>query len=979
MSARSIGGYQVVRPLGAGGMGEVLLAIDPRLERHVAIKVLRSDFAMDPMARKRFHREAKALASLRHPGVVTIHEIGEDEGLDFIVMEFLEGSNLRVQMAGAQFDDAQIIDLVRQIADAMAGAHGAGVLHRDIKPENIMVLDDNSIRVVDFGLARSFDEVEAGRPPSPDAVVDLMGDTLGVTGALELGRAKTAPGETPTPQAPKAVPIQRLTANTETILGTPAYMAPELFLGRAPTTASDVYSLGVLLYEMFSGGLPYPADRLDDLLRERVYSDKEATRLDVGGFANAEVATLVESLLAKDPEARPTITEFSGQLETAMGMTTDRVQPLPPELRPTEVALSQEIDLVSARRRRQRRGVGRWGLGVMMLGLLVGGALYAASTTREQHRSAERAASAVGELEENSIRVAIKPLASNVHGYAHANRAVGTSAATVLSSLLDRARAIQSIPPSQLLNHIGSGEHDPSEWLRAGHDVGAMYLVDASLEDDKQEFRGTIKITNLLDRSVTSLPVMARPLDKLDDLLFAMASAIAENTVPGSRLVAPENDAQRSVDSLALYGSALQDLYDNKWVQACVQLERIVSEQPNFFEAWYHLAIASAWAAQPREKSLHAAREALELASTSRDRELMQAVILYIGRDFITASAEGAGLARRFPRDPEIAYLHAETVYHDGRYGEALLLFDEAIRLAPRSHLPSTHPIQHAEATGNRERWEHYHALRAAHTPDASEHPRANDRLQYALGEYELLLAEQGEESLWGLRVLSTLQRDQEIDRRLAALESLTGELLAHAMARAMESGDRARASALFRQGYDVIKAAADQPGSRLNLPSFPEVLIVGGMNEELREFLGYWSLGGTEKNGAQEANYRAFSAVGLADRSLVRRSGYGSWREQERARAILAELDGRSEEAATILRSLLSDPSQWGDLLDRVALARNLHKLGKTEELRRECVRLLRPKQWRPAYSVARMKCLEWDAMPRKQDPAGSFAKLDP
>src|SRR6185369_9880306 len=149
-----LGPYQIVSPLGAGGMGEVYRANDPRLRRDVAIKVLPADLSSDPDRLSRFEKEARAASSLNHPNIVTIHEIAEAGSIRFLVMEFVSGSTLRQLLAAGPMPLRKLLALAAQVADGLARAHAAGIVHRDLKPENIMVTAEGIAKILDFGLAK---------------------------------------------------------------------------------------------------------------------------------------------------------------------------------------------------------------------------------------------------------------------------------------------------------------------------------------------------------------------------------------------------------------------------------------------------------------------------------------------------------------------------------------------------------------------------------------------------------------------------------------------------------------------------------------------------------------------------------------------------------------------------------------------------------------------------------------------------------
>src|SRR6266550_6285048 len=217
-----LGPYEIIGLLGAGGMGEVYRARDPRLGRNVAIKILPAAFSTDADRLWRFEREARAVASLNHPNICTIHDIGEHEGHRYLVMELLEGHTLSSRLETGPLPMPLLLDLAMQIADALDAAHGAGVIHRDLKPANIFVTKRAEAKLLDFGLAKLTEEgVTAG------------GETM----------LKSDPANAPTLASPRGL------TTLGTLLGTAAYMSPEQARGDAADAQSDLFSFGVVLYE----------------------------------------------------------------------------------------------------------------------------------------------------------------------------------------------------------------------------------------------------------------------------------------------------------------------------------------------------------------------------------------------------------------------------------------------------------------------------------------------------------------------------------------------------------------------------------------------------------------------------------------------------------------------------------------------------------------------------------------------------------
>ncbi|HEX8113371.1 MAG TPA: serine/threonine-protein kinase, partial [Kofleriaceae bacterium] len=233
----NLGRYRLERELGAGAMGVVHAAFDPDLERRIALKVLRGATATT-QARDRLLREARAMARLSHPNVVTVHEVGTAGGRDFVAMELIHGETLAEWLRAQPRPPAAILDAFLAAGRGLAAAHAAGIVHRDFKPHNVLRSRDGRIVVTDFGLAR---EAHGAPAPALDAT-------------LPLGAEITAGGS--------SSPLAGLTV-TGSLLGTPAYMAPEQWSGGAVTPATDQFAFCVALWEALAGQRPYPGPTLD--------------------------------------------------------------------------------------------------------------------------------------------------------------------------------------------------------------------------------------------------------------------------------------------------------------------------------------------------------------------------------------------------------------------------------------------------------------------------------------------------------------------------------------------------------------------------------------------------------------------------------------------------------------------------------------------------------------------------------------------
>jgi len=264
---RRLGRYVVLRRIGAGGMGVVYSAYDEQLERKVAIKVLRGEDATEHDTR-RIHKEALALARVAHPNVVAVHEVGEDDGRTFIVMEFVNGHTLSRWLSGESRTAEEIVDVMLDAARGLMALHSEELVHRDVKPENIMVGDDGRVRLMDLGLAHHGDV-----PPTPLSELE--------------------------PGIPASKLADRLT-QTGALLGTPAYMAPEQLLNAPVDHRADQFSFCVTLFEALGGGRPFPGDSLPELAAQLVLEARP--KPPVG--APAHVRRVLSRGLSRDPADR---------------------------------------------------------------------------------------------------------------------------------------------------------------------------------------------------------------------------------------------------------------------------------------------------------------------------------------------------------------------------------------------------------------------------------------------------------------------------------------------------------------------------------------------------------------------------------------------------------------------------------------------------------------------------------------------------
>ncbi|MGC1647242.1 MAG: protein kinase [Candidatus Sulfotelmatobacter sp.] len=280
-SGTKLGPYEIQSPLGAGGMGEVYRATDAKLGRDVALKVLPAEMAQDPERLARFRREAKALAQLDHPNIVTIYSVEESEGVHFLTMQLVEGQPLDRLICAGGLPLEQIVEIASALGEALAAAHEKGIVHRDLKPANVMVSNEGRVKVLDFGLAK-----------------DVRGSNLGDATMTSASRTEVG-----------------------VVMGTPAYMSPEQTSGRPLDHRTDIFSLGVLLHEMATGRRPFEGTSSAELVSS-ILRDTPPSVTDVRPDLPSDLARIVRRCLEKDPRhrlqtARDVSNEFRDMARTA--------------------------------------------------------------------------------------------------------------------------------------------------------------------------------------------------------------------------------------------------------------------------------------------------------------------------------------------------------------------------------------------------------------------------------------------------------------------------------------------------------------------------------------------------------------------------------------------------------------------------------------------------------------------------------------
>ncbi len=527
-----LGPYEIISPLGAGGMGEVYKAHDPRLRRDVAIKVLPAEMARHPDRLARFQREARAVAALNHPHIVTLHSVEEAAGVHFLTMELVEGQSLDGVIAGGRLPVERITAIAMAVAEALAVAHDKGIVHRDLKPANIMVTGDDRVKVLDFGLAKELRDAD----PDEATLASVSHTNVGV------------------------------------VMGTPAYMSPEQVAGRAINHSTDIFSLGIVMYEMASGRRPFTGASAAELA-SAILRDTPGPISDIRDDLPDDLARIIRRCLEKDPRHRvQTARDIANELRDLArheSQTGAVLAPITRELSSTPATRPQIAERSHGR---------RWSALTALLGAaLVTGLLLFLYSSR---------AGRVGVPDARPPVVAVVPL-TNASGDAGKDYlALG-----VADNLITRLASLRSITVLSR-SAVADARARTRELPALAAQLDATYVVDGSVQQAGDEIRINLSLVRP-DGSIAWADTVEGRFDGILALQTRLASALAQAVVVQLSVAdraALEQQATTSTEALASYwrGKALLERRDIKGnlEAALASYDEALTIDPRFADAY---------------------------------------------------------------------------------------------------------------------------------------------------------------------------------------------------------------------------------------------------------------------------------------------------------------------------------------------------------------------------------------------------------
>jgi eukaryotic-like serine/threonine-protein kinase len=641
---QKISHYQIRSKLGSGGMGEVYLAEDTNLGRTVAIKLLPNEVASDPERLRRFVQEAKAASALKHPNVASIYELGEFEDTRFIAMEHVEGETLEAKLKGTPLELNKLLDIAIQTTDALDEAHSKGIVHRDLKPGNIMITNRGQVKVLDFGLAKVL------QPAGPQSEASKLNTQTG-----------TEPG---------------------LVMGTVQYMSPEQALGKQVDHRSDIFSLGILLYQMASGRLPFAGNAVTETINKIINTPPDAlARLNYA--IPSELDHIVRKCLEKDPDNR---------YQSAHDLLID----LRNLKRDTDSGSLASRSMASVATVPESRRAKSWKIPAAIALIVL---IAIATFTYMQSKKKTPASGTTQTVSEKRKMLAVLPfenLGSPDDQY------FATGMTDEITSRLSTIKDLGVISRTSAMQY----EKTNKSIKQIGQELGVDYILEGSIRWSHSEASSKVRVTPQLVRVSDDTQIWSDNFDRVIDDVFSVQSQIAESLIAqlGINLVPKQRESLKAAptQNIEAYQAYLKgsqvfnvSTYDEKNIRGTIEeYLRATQLDPGFALAYAQLARSHLFlfheGYEPTQERLLLAKEAADRALQLKP-DLPEAIVAmgyyyYHGLgDFDKALQYFEKASAIGPNNVEpiagLAYIERRK----GKFEDSLRHFDQLFQLDPRS------------------------------------------------------------------------------------------------------------------------------------------------------------------------------------------------------------------------------------------------------------------------------------------------------